>query len=1032
MERNFRALVLGMGLALAAFSPAAAEEGALIQTNAREGSFRAGQRLWFSVAAGDRLRVLVDGEERYWGTGAAPVNLDAAAGEEREFRITAECYSPPPQSRMLDRRDFCITIDRKPPELPPVKIETIAGGFLRLSAELPPGVKAAAYVDTGENLRYIADLDEPLPPVPFSALIWAVDAAGNASAPLPRTFDFPGIRVENPVPGTWANPQRLLIFGAGGGELFWTDDGGDPLGPGGKAYTGPELIHKTGDVCLRLAYRRRDGHIQEEKIVYRVEPGGSLSPWQNGASAEDNPRFLEERNIQETMSLSLPDNFRWSIGGEPRDLRGLSELDGGNGLILRPQPGIRRALPLHLSAGGGIFRFILTLDGRSPAAPEDSGGFAPAPEDSGERTVDNIVFADGGAPAAWEEGGGPKIISAGNSRVLIWSASPGPIRYGWDNEVSWSSGSTPVCIPPGGGRLRWIIDRDDHVLGPFTVNIEARRMSKPQDSVRGRYAYRYVSPMNGGTDWVYVSGLFDAPSAAETKTFDVCDGEDIEWSFVTLKGESLRKWRVDRLAPPPPVFDAPGEGQWRRGPVRVSAEASGEEGRVKKIITARICYVSGTVEIISDTGPLVLKSASGEYAEVRLEARIEDASGNRGPPGVRNFILDPLTVYVSPLPGAPGTGEGDGGRDRPFHSLDAALEFARREGRRNICLNGSFQLQKDLIAAGDLVIDGSFNDTWERKGRTALAILPGVSLTAQRGTLKLRGLDLERRAEGPPFLRVLKGAGLELFDCGIASLGIALTVEEGSCVIRDTRMLSLTAGESRLPAIRAADSRMRILKSDFQLEGENGLCLEMNGGSLTIEDVRFRLSCRRTATALSLNRIRGEWRNLGAALAAGDYCSVLEIGDSELTVMGGSFSVKSRDAAAVLANNTELMFLGTEFVVNALFVARALEARNIFPHVRDCRFLFSGSSRRSEVFSGSKNENGRTVSLFPEPGTIGGNVFFAFTHLLDGAYPMESLAGFNRRFAPPGRPNVFRGAAPQNGGITTVPAPGGENDLLRN
>jgi hypothetical protein len=1025
-KRNFFSLVLGTGLALAVLSPAAAEEGDLIQTNAREGSFGAGQRFWFSVAAGDRLRVLVDGAERYWGTGSAPVDLNAAAGEEREFRITAECYSPPPQNRMLERRTFLVTIDRKAPELPPVKLETMAGGFLRLSAELPPGVKAAAYVDTGE-LRYIADIDTPapLPPVPLSALIWAVDSAGNASEPLPRTFDFPGVRVENPAPGTWANPQRLLIFG--GQDVVWTDDGSDPLGPGGKPYTGPELIDKTGEIYLRVAFRHRDGHVQEERIRYRVEPGGGGPPRQAGG-AEDaflvNLRFLEERNIRETLGFSLPDNFRWSIGGEPRNLQGLSELGGGNGLILRPQPGIRRALPLHLSAGNGIFRFILTLDGSLPAA-EEPGNFLSVPEDSGGRAVDNIVFADGGAPAAWEEGGGPKIITAGNSRVLVWSASPGQIRYGWNNDVSWSSGAAPVCIPPGGGLLRWIIDRDDRVLGPFTVNIEARRAAKTQDASRGRYAYRYVSPLNGSTGWRYVSELFDASSAMEAKAFDVCDGEDIEWAFVTLPGESLRTWRIDRLPPLPPVFDAPGEGQWRRGPVRVSAEASGgEEG--KKSITARIRYASGIVETISETGPLVLKSSTGEYADVRLEARIEDAAGNIGPPAVRNFILDPLTVYVSrSRPGASAAGEGGetGGRDRPFQSLDAALEFARREGRRDIFVNGSLQLQKDLIAAGDLVIDGSFNGRWERTGRTVLAVLPGVSLTARRGTLKLRGLDMERRAEGPPFLRALKRAGLELIDCGITSLGAVLTVEEGSCFMRNTRILSLISGEPRLPAIRAADSRLQILSSTFQLEGGNGLCLEMNGGVLDIEDTRFRLSCRRTATALSLNRIRGEWRNLEAELAAGDYCSALEIGGSDLTAIGGSFSVTARDAAAVLSNDTELLFLGTEFVVNSLFVARALEAWNIFPRVTDCRFVFSGSSRRSEVFSGSKTENGRTVSLLPEPGTIGGNVFFAFTHLLGGA-SMESLAGFNRRFAPPGRPNVFREAAPRGGGITTAPAAG--------
>jgi hypothetical protein len=520
--------------------------------------------------------------------------------------------------------------------------------------------------------------------------------------------------------------------------------------------------------------------------------------------------------------------------------------------------------------------------------------------------------------------------------------------------------------------------------------------------------------------------LFEAGTGAP-EPFDVCDGEDIEWSFISLGGETLNAWRVDRLRPLPPVFSAPGEGEWRRGPVRAGAEAAGEDGEVKKFITARIRYASGPVETINGAEALVLKSATGEYAEVRLEARIEDASGNLGPPAVRNFILDPLTVYVSASrPNAAGEGGGEtGGRDRPFPSLEAALEFAGREGRRNIFINSPQMIRKDLIASGDLLIDGSFNERWERQGRTALAIAPGVSITARRGTLRLRGLDVERRASGAPFLRAGKNAALEISDCGITHLGTALNIDEGSCFIRDTQVVSLMTEARRLPAIRAAGARVQLLNSSFQLEGGNGLGLEMKGGVLNIEDTRFSLNCGRTGTALSLDRVRGEWKNLDVTVAAGDYGSALEIGNSDLIVTGGILSVSSRDAAAVLADNTEILFLGSEFRVNAAFVARALEARNIFPHVTDCRFIFSGSGRRSEVFSGSKMENGRTVSLLPETGTIGGNVFLSFTHILGGSYPMESLAGFNRQFAPPGRPNVFRAAVPQSGGGISVPGTGG-------
>jgi hypothetical protein len=1038
MENRNRAFpVWGVCLALLLVPCLPAEEGRFIQTNAQDGDFGAGQKIWFSVSRENRLRLLVDGVERFRGTGAASVDLEVDIGEEHEFRLIAECYSPPPNNQALESRNFRITIDRKAPEAPQVKLTSAAAGFISLRAEPAPGVKAAAYVDTGEKPLYIPDLDTPvpLPPVSVSALVWAVDAAGNASIPLPLSFDFPGLRVENPAPGIWANAQRLVISGAEGRAVFWTDDGSDPLGPAGKLYAGPELINRTEEIRLRVAFRHRDGHAEEEQILYHVAPDERPQAlgFADGGAAQaageaiflSNMRLLEDRDIRENFTLPLPGALFWSIGGEPRDLRGLSPAAGGNGLALRPQPGIRRIAALHLRAGGGVYRFMISLDGRG-AGGEGHEISRTAEEERGERAVENITFAEGGAPAVWEEGGRPQIIFCGNSRVLIWKDSPELIRYSWNNENSWFSGSAPVCIPPGGGQLRWIIDQGDRVRGPFTVKIEGRNIPKTPDHSQGRYAYRYAASQNGTGDWSYVPGTVEAGTGAlDTAVFDVCDGEDMEWAFITLGGEKLAAWRVDRLLPLPPVLSAPGEGEWRRGPLRVGAEAFGEDGPVKKYISAHIRYDSGSVETVRGTGPLELKSATGEYAEVRLEARIEDAAGNLGPPAVRNFILDPLTVYVSAFP-AGGEGGETGGRDRPFRSLAAALDFAGKEGRRNIFMNSPQQLQKNVIADGNLVIDGSFNEQWERKGRSSLMILPGVSLTARRGTLSLRGLEMERRSPGAPFLVVQKNAELELVDCGIIHLGAALDINSAACFISNTRMLSLMADDRRLPSIRAAGSRLLLFKSDFQLEGGNGLCLEMKGGILSIEDTRFRLNCQKTGTALWLDRVRGELKNLSAAAVAGDYCSALEIGNSELTVSGGSLSVSARDAVAVLARDTEILFLGSEFLVNAVFVARALEVWNTFPHVTDCRFIFSGLSRQSEVFSGSKTGKDRTLSLLPEAGTVGGNVFVSFTHILGASYPMENLAGFNRRFAPPGRPNSFRKTPSPGGGVPAAGAGGSQ------
>jgi hypothetical protein len=1019
-------IILGLLLAL----PLGADEEGLILTNAGDRAFKTGQRIWFSVPPGDRLRILVDGAERYRGGGSASVDLDVPAGEEQGFRITAERSGPPPQNRILETRSFFLTIDKKAPEPPRVILKTAAEGFVALYADPEPGIRAAACAENGDTPVYIEDLSVPVPlaPVSFSALVWSVDAAGNASAPLPLTFDFPGFAIENPVPGTWANPQRLFISGAGEGAVFWTDDGSDPLGPAGRPYTGPALIGGTGDVTLRAAYRHRDGHIQEEKVVYRVAPDEGPPPnsAQNPAAALfSRLRSLEEREIRETMNLPLPDNFRWSIGGEPQDLRGLPASAGGP--VIRPQPRIGRTIPLHLSAGGGVYRFILTLNGGSGPPGEELFAAGPAGGNSaGERPVERVTFIDGGAPAAWEDGGRPKIVYAGSGRVLVWSPGEGEIRYAWNNDASWNSGAAPVCIPPEGGVLRWIIDRNDYTRGPFTADIEARSVPKSPGPLRGRYAYRYVSPRNGSGDWRYAPGLFDAGGERdEPQSFDVCDGEDMEWRFITQAGETVKKRRIDRLLPLPPELSGPGEGEWRRGPVRVSAEAPGEAGEARTFMTARLYYASGLVEEISGPGPLDLKSAAGEYADVRLEARVEDPSGNRGPPAVRRFILDPLTVYVSAAPAGEGAGRETGGRDRPFRSLETALDFARREGRQNIFLNCPVQLQKNIVADGNLVIDGSFDERWERKGRSSVTVFPGVSLTARKGTLSLRGLDMERRAPGPPFLRALKGAGLEITGCGITQTGAVISIEEGTGLISGTRITALMTEDTKTPAVQAAGSRIKLVKNNFQLDGGNGLFLDMRGGFLDIEDTQFRVNCRRTGTAVSLDGVKAEWKNLIAVAAAGDYCSAVEIKNSDLTMTGGSVWVSARDAVAVFSDTSETLFLGTQFLVSAAFVSRVLEARNIFPKATGCLFIYSGAGRRAEVFSGLKTEGGRTAPLLPEPGAIGENIFQSFTHILGDSYPVENLAAFNRRFAPPGRPNLFRAAPPAGESRGTSPGGGG-------
>jgi hypothetical protein len=167
----------------------------------------------------------------------------------------------------------------------------------------------------------------------------------------------------------------------------------------------------------------------------------------------------------------------------------------------------------------------------------------------------------------------------------------------------------------------------------------------------------------------------------------------------------------------------------------------------------------------------------------------------------------------------------------------------------------------------------------------------------------------------------------------------------------------------------------------------------------------FRINAQVTATALSLNGGAAELRELSVSVTAADYASVLDISGSTLMVTGGRFSAAARDGVVMLGDGTDAFFLDAELVLDASFVARAMEVRDRFPQVTNCRFIFNGSARRSDVFSGRIADRPRAI-LRPGAGTIGGNRFVGFTHILGNDYPLNRLAAFNQEFAPPGRANT--------------------------
>ncbi|MDR1059313.1 MAG: hypothetical protein LBL43_07155 [Treponema sp.] len=980
--------LLGSAGAQEAGLPAPRQEGPShggILTNAREGSFPANQRFWFSLdpaAGAGRFRLLLDGREIYRGAGPAQAEIAASPGEERRFILSVERYGLPPENRLEETLSWEVRIDRKAPAPPRPVFRWDVGGALILGSAAEEGVKISAYGDYNGTLFYLDDTKAPSAlsmtltgESPFYALLWTVDGASNFSDPVPAVFEAPPVAVVNPVPGNWRNPQTLVISGGEGRDIYWTSNGTNPL-EGGRRYHSPVRIENTGEVVLRIAWRGKDGQVREDRVAYSAG-GGEL-----GALGE-----AEEKKITGPLVLKVPEPYLWAMGGEA------PQNPGGTDLTLRVPGNVKRNVVLHAgedSAAGGFYRFVYTLDGTGEESPPQ-GDQEEAPPPAGEGVWE---FDNKGIEALPGE---LRYVYAGKCRALLWPRpgnGEGPpeavnVRYSWDGE-EWKSGRGPLPVPPQGGILRWIIDGGEGVLGPFRAVIprtEEGPVIKAGEAAgerRGRLALR---PAGEGAVFTHVSPLLDfslVPGAPES-----CDGEDLEWAFIAENGAVLQTWRSDRLAPGRPLLDAPAEGSWNRGPLKISAPAGGD---AKSLLFAEIKYESGTVETLRGEGSLLLAPAWEEYADITLEVYLEDAAGNRGPRERRNFILDPRGVYAAP--GFPLGPEPTGGADRPFHSLEEALTFARRENREEIKIAGPIELTETLRVEGNLSLAGTGEDS-------GIFFAPGAFIEVTGGaSLSLRALKLERPGGEAPLLKILQRASLEASGLNIAHGGKLLYLEEGARgVVRDTKVSSLMTAN-----VEEADIENRgtlfIGESRFELEGVFSLLLSQQGGDFSAENSGFTVRGQRTAAVLRLAGARGDLNKVAISAAAADYAAGMEISASGVIMNGGVLSASARDGIGILTDNSRTLCLGAAFSLKAAFIAAAMEIRGPFPLVADCRFDFLGNAKRSDVFS----SDGRNPEE-PEPGSIGGNNFGAFSHLMGENWPRENIRGFNRRYAPPERPN---------------------------
>ena len=916
-----------------------------IQTNTVGGIFSGDQKLIFALTEPGWLSILINDVEIYRGRGPAFPELGVPWGEERSFFLTARFYCE--DNVLAESLSWYIFIDKRPPVLPDMEFRNTPEGLRLVLFDAEDNIVIRAWADTEGGLVFFPDLAQAqtLPADSFHALVWAEDLAGNASAPRPVFFELPSPRVENPVPGVWRNPQMLVISGAEGKSVYWTADGSDPLLPGANPYRGPERIYRDGPVTLRVAWRDSAGRGREYRVEYTVSGPPALS-------AQLSPfHVTEETALRYPVTLSVPGTWLWAIGDIPRH-------EGGGEITLRPERLVNRTVALHLCAGEGVYRFAYLLDGTASAAA----------------LPPNL-------PSAEEHDGiGPlSIVSAGRSRAIIWPGDLGSVFFSWEGGL-WREGRAPFPLPLEGGSLQWFAlngEAGDGTSGPYRVRI-AEVPHDGEGQPRGRIGLRAYG---GDGRWSFVSPLLEYTPGMVTGGLAVCDGEDIEWAFISTAGEILERSRADRLAPGAPLFAGFPEGGWTRGPVTIHIVP--EDPEAEGVLAARIRYASGAIRVLEGTGSLEIVSSIGEAAEVTVEGRLVDASGNRGPARGAGFILDPRTVFVSPrpliqaeMPGPPG------GMDNPFTSLREALDYAADRAIEDVLVAGTLELRESVTVTGTLRIEGG----WQQDGDRAVLVLgEGFFWDIQDGAdLTLLGLWMERAGGNTPLIRAGHNGTLKIADSVVTHNGPFLHMDSAAAEITNTQINARISGEQRTAAFSARESDLHIISSRIQVDGNFALVFNLGGGRFSAHDSVFLCAGRRTATVFALNGTRSSFENLTLSAAARDYASVVEAFGSVLFVSGGTLGVSARDTSALLLDNSAAILSGTRVFVEGAFTARALEIRGLFPVVNNSRFYSTGSARRSEVFSGMEDTE-------PPAGSMTDNTFTGFTHI-NRRLPAGSIA----------------------------------------
>lgn len=326
------------------------------------------------------------------------------------------------------------------------------------------------------------------------------------------------------------------------------------------------------------------------------------------------------------------------------------------------------------------------------------------------------------------------------------------------------------------------------------------------------------------------------------------------------------------------------------------------------------------------TDPVKIASREGTFSEYTLEAYAVDEAGNRSDTRSCRFAIDKAVLYVASS--APSTG-GDGSRGSPYHSLELALNEARKEGMSTIILSsGKHRLHAPLeIGDTTLTIRGGFSyPGWERSEANSALVSNGnfgkkPIFTVTEGSLSLENVSIDNLTSGEAILNQQGGQvrmdRVSLYQAS-GAVAAALSIQNGTFHFADGSIRFGPLSRSSLISLR--NGRGSFVSSSIVGTGgsRESTLIDLFRGSLALDNTTINpgegnriVSVRAREGSISLvsSEIMGSDNDSRSTLLNLDNSDMYMLSSSLLAGQGGriAFLLEAENSIITLEKS---LFLG--------------------------------------------------------------------------------------------------------------------------